>query len=479
MGVVAVSAEKVIAAPPPVVFDRFGSGPDAGWLFDARCDRLATGAFVSLHAPLGGPEPVAILGRVSSLRRPGSITITHDQPWRGRIRLRFASTAGGTETRVRLVAEIDQRGLDWLMRRRGLPVREVPASGPRIGLLTSKSGSGSLFAAAAENVASLAVDEINAEGGVGGHPLELLVADDQTDPAIGAIEARRLVRAGCVAIFVLTTSATFDAVSAALTASECLVVQPQMNEGGDEHPLRIQLGERPTVQLAAAVPAMMRAANGKRWFLAGNDYTWPRQANAIAEVLLRAHGGRIVGKRYAALGTSDFAPIVDAVMSSGADVVLNTFVGADAAAFERQCYAMGLRDQALSLGPAMDESTLDCIGERAAQGIYGISGYFQRLETDGNNALLHRYREAFGQWAPSLSTLSESSFEAIHMWSVAARRARTTEPRRVADEMRCGSYQFPRGTVVLDGTDRVQQQLYLAETKGGTFAELFPIGDKE
>jgi ABC-type branched-subunit amino acid transport system substrate-binding protein len=165
-------------------------------------------------------------------------------------------------------------------------------------------------------------------------------------------------------------------------------------------------------------------------------------------------------------------------MISGADVVLNTFVGADAAAFERRCYELGLRDQALSLGPAMDESTLDGIGERAARGIYGISGYFQRLETEGNDALLRRYREAFGPWAPSVSTLSESVFEALHIWATAARRARTTEPRDVADAMRCGSYQFPRGTVVLDGTGHVQQQLYLAEATSGTFAELFPIDDR-
>ena len=96
MGIVAVSAEEFIAAPPHAVFDRFGAGPDAGWLFDARCDRLAIGAFVSLHAPLGGAEPVAILGRISAIHRPRLITITHDQPWRGRIRLRFGSTDQGT-----------------------------------------------------------------------------------------------------------------------------------------------------------------------------------------------------------------------------------------------------------------------------------------------------------------------------------------------------------------------------------------------
>ena len=118
--------------------------------------------------------------------------------------------------------------------------------------------------------------------------------------------------------------------------------------------------------------------------------------------------------------------------------MLNTFVGADSAAFERQCHAMGLRDRAVSLAPAIDESTLERIGARAGSGIHGVSGYFQHLDTERNTTLLARYRRAFGPWAPPLSSLSESVFEAIHMWAAAARRARTTDPGPVADAMRGG-----------------------------------------
>ncbi|MFC5947751.1 substrate-binding protein [Pseudonocardia lutea] len=472
MGTVAVSAEEFAAVPPEVVFDRFGGGTGSGWLFDAACDRIAVGAVVTLRVPLGGPGPVDVLGRISALRRPTSLTVSHDQPWRGRIRLRLAPAPGGT--RIRLHAEIDERGLEWLMRRQGLPVPRGTAAGPRIGLLTSKSGPASLFAAATENVATLALEEINGDGGVGGKPVELLVADDATDPATGALEALRLVRAGCATVFLMTTSATYDAVSAALADTGVLVVQSPMNEGGGESRLRIRLGERPAAQLAAAAAPLMRAAGGRRWFLAGNDYVWPREVNAAARVILPAVGARLVGERYAPLGTEDFTPVVEAIAASGADVVLNGFVGADAAAFERQCHAMGLRDRTLSLGPAMDEVTLERVGASAARGIHGVSGYFQQLDTDGNGTLLQRYRAAFGPWAPPLSTLTESVFEAMHMWAAAARRARTTNPDRVADEMRVGRYEFPRGTVTLDGTDGVHQRLYLAEARGAVFTPLFP-----
>lgn len=480
MGTVAVTAEEFAAVPPEVVFDRFGQGTGAGWLFDADCDRLAVGSVVTLRAPLGGGEPVDIHGRISDLRRPVSITVTHDQPWRGRIRLRFAPASGGT--RIRLHSEIDERGLEWLMRRQGLPVPSGADGGNRIGLLTSKSGPGSLFAAATENVASLALEEINGDGGVGGRPVDLLVADDATDAATGVLEAGRLVRSGCRTIIVMTTSATFEAVAASLAGSGVLLVEPHMNEGRPENSSRarerllIRLGERPAAQLAAAAVPLMRSAGGRRWFLAGNDYVWPRAVNAAARAVLPTYGATLVGERYAPLGTQDFTPVVEAVAASGADVVLNTFVGADGAAFERQCHAMGLREKALSLGPAMDESTLGRIGTAAAPGIHGISGYFEGLGNERNDSLVARYREAFGPWAPPLSTLSESVFEAIQMWAGAARRARSTDPLQVADEMRVGRFELPRGTVTLDGSDHVRQRLYLAEAQGSTFGCVYPVG---
>jgi urea transport system substrate-binding protein len=92
---------------------------------------------------------------------------------------------------VRLIADLDDDGLEWLMRRRGWdPAEEGGAGDHRIGLLTSKSGPGSVFAAATENLARMAVEEINAGGGIHGRSVRLVVGDDATDSELGAAEAR-------------------------------------------------------------------------------------------------------------------------------------------------------------------------------------------------------------------------------------------------------------------------------------------------
>ena len=121
MGSVVLLADETVAARPDVVYGLFGSREGAGWVFAADCDVLAVGSAVTLHLPVAaGQAAVDILGRVAALAPPRQIAIALDQPWRGRLRIRLGQ-AGAGSTRVSVSAEIDERGVEWLMRRRGWP----------------------------------------------------------------------------------------------------------------------------------------------------------------------------------------------------------------------------------------------------------------------------------------------------------------------------------------------------------------------
>ncbi|OLT13512.1 ABC transporter substrate-binding protein [Pseudonocardia sp. CNS-139] len=471
MAGLALSAEQHVDAPPGAVFALFGAGCGAGWLFDAACDRLAVGAAVTLRAPLFGAagEPVEILGRIATVRPPSRIEIVHDLPWRGR--LRILVDPDGPGSRIRIIADLDGDGLNWLMRRRGFPVSEGELSGTHpVGLLTSKSGPASVFASATEHVAAMAVEEINAEGGIRGLPLRLVVGDDGTDPDLGALESWRLVRAGCRTIMATTTSATFTRAAHELRDAGVLMVQTVMNEGGIGSELRLQLGERPVDQVRAAAGRVMEAAGGRRWFLAGNDYIWPHMVHSAARRVVAEHAGTVVGEAFLPLGTRDFAPLIERILRSGADVVLSAFVGADLVQFERQCLAMGVRARCRTLAPALDEPTRERIGDAAATGLFGASGYFEELPGDANAAFVRRYREMYGRFAPPVSSISESVYEALHLYARAARRADDDNPVSIARALRgIRHHTFPRGDVVVDGPETFRQRLFVAEARPGGF----------
>jgi branched-chain amino acid transport system substrate-binding protein len=342
VGDLVLSNDELIQGSVEEVFDLIASAHGGGWLFEAECDGLRPGAVVRLRLPAGlrSGEPLDGTGRVVAVDRPRRVVIEQHAPWRGRLTCHVGhapADGAGPRSRVRLVAEVPEEAIHWLLRHRGVPLPpEVSGDQQAIGLLVSQSGPANVFAGAAENLARLAVEEVNAGGAPLGRPLRLVVGDDGSSPAMGALAARRLVEAeGCSVVIASITSAVFAAVSRAVARSPVLLVFSVTNEGGPTGDRLVRLGERPAAQLAVAVPRVMEQSDGRRWFLAGNDYSWPRATNACARATVARAGGTIAGERRVPLGTRDFDPVVRAVGRSGADCVLSTFVGADAAAFER------------------------------------------------------------------------------------------------------------------------------------------------
>jgi urea transport system substrate-binding protein len=410
-----LGAEAEVELAAHDVFARFGAGDTAGWLFDAKCDRLAVGSTVRLKIPLqerGGQE-LEILGRFVRLRPPSMIVIEHHQPWRGHLKL-FFDSLGASRTRVRLRSTIDGPGVDWLVRRSGLQLPLPPPQNTlRIGLITSKSGSAAVYAMGIEYMAELAVEAANALGGVGGRPLEILVADDATDAGIAGLEARRMAKARCRAIFACTTSASFAAVMNAVQGSDILLVQPVMNEGGVEPANVVRLGERPASQVDALARLLMKTAGGRRWFLVGQSYNWSYGAHESARTVLAKHGAEVVGECFVPLGTRDFSQVIERIQKSGADIVMSSLIGADEVAFHRQRATAGLPGETVMLSLVLDESTYGYIGPDAAQNVWTAQSYFEGADDAGNDRLVAIYRTRYGRFAPPITSLSETVYEAI------------------------------------------------------------------
>ncbi|TYB57608.1 ABC transporter substrate-binding protein [Nonomuraea sp. PA05] len=474
MGGIFLNEETRVNAPPGEVFALFGQDAGAGWLFDAAFDALRPGAVVRFRIPwpagCGGDGTLEATGRIVSVRPGSRMVLAHETPWRGRVVCTL--TPDGSGTRVRVVAEIDDSGIAWLLARSGFeppgPAAE-PGSHP-VGLLVSLSGSASVFAAASENLARMAVDEANADGGVCGGPLRLVVADDATDARVGATRMRWLVRAGCRAVFTNVTSATFAAIEPIARAAGVLLIYTPVNEGGPAGHGLLRLGERPAGQLSLAVPYLMRDSGGRRWFLAGNDYVWPRASNRQARRIIGAAGGEVAGERYAAIGTRRFEPLVEEIERSRADLVVSTFVGADEALFERACHAAGLRARVRTLSLALDEATREHAGDAAGTGLYTAFGYYQQLPIAANRAFLARYRERYGPVAPPVSSISESVYEAVHLYTAAARGIKGGEPAEIGRALPGSTLQGPRGRIRVAGHDLLEQDLHLVRAVPGGFA---------
>ncbi len=472
MGLLRLVEEELIAAAPEAIFATLAAPDAAGWLFGARCDALVRGAVVRFDLPLdaGIGGLLQGVGRIVEVRAPRRIVLDHESPWCGRVTITIEPQ--GTQSRVRLVVDVPEEALQWFLRRRGvlLDPEAEPGEVP-IGLLVSRSGPGSYFAGACENLARLAVEEANESGPPDGRPMRLVVGDDGTSPVLGAAEARRLVEdEGCRVLVAGVTCATFEAIAPVVEQSDALLIFSLANEGGRTGNRLFRLGERPSAQLAAAVPWLAQETGGERWYMAGNDYCWPRTIHRHARPAVARSGGTVVGERFLPLGTRNFTALLEDVERSRPELVLSTFVGADEAEFERQFHDAGLRGRCQTLAPALDEATREHIGDRAGAGIWTVFGYFAQLETTANREFLARYRTRFGELAPPASSFSESVYEAVHLVVEAARRARTWDPAAVGAALGTSSFDGARGLVTVRGPGHLEQHLHIARTTPGGFS---------
>lgn len=462
------TAEVTVPEPCEAAFASFGGGRWADWSFDVRTEDLRPGRTVRTVLPIGGvPLPgVARVLRVVPGRR---IVLRHESPWRGRVIVDFE--ADGPATRVRLVTSIEDGSIAPLARLLGGDLADDPDENVvRIGLLTSYSGSAGVFGQAVENCARLAVDEINAEGGVTGMPLRLVVADDATTPTTGLRELKRLhLRHHVDMVIAVHTSATLDVVRPYARRVGLPYFYTPVNEGGKPVGRLFRWGEVPGEQLRRAVPAMMREHGGKGWYVIGNDYVWPRAVGACAQATVEAAGGRLLGERYVPLSTTDFAEVLESIEESGAELIVNSLVGGDAAAFERQLHAAGMRRQVRSFGALLDEATRDHIGDEAAEGMWSVLGYFMDLPTPENQEFVARYRSKFGPAAPPVSSVTESVYEGIHLYARAADAAGAIEPASLVGALPGTRFSGPRGEVSVTPSGRLRQPLYLAEAVAGGF----------
>ena len=430
---------------PGELFALFGTGdPSLGWLFGGEAAALRPGSLVRLTLPLGGPARSTGTARVLSYRPNRRIDLAHETPWAGRVVCRFEPVAGGgTLLRVRITiddGEVARLGAELgLLSAVDVNVWEVP-----LGLLASLSGSAGILGRSTVNCAQLAVDEINADGGVMGRAVRLVVADDSTDPGVGAIAMRRLCRIpGLAAIVGMHSSATFAVTGPMAIAEGIPYLYTPTSEPTLSHPLLVRFGETPLDQLHRALPRMAAQTGGSRWFLAGNDYSWPRAVGATARSVIEGAGGTVAGEGYLALGAQEFEPVLSAIDRCQVDHVVSSFVGQDHVRFARDFAASGIRDGIRTFAPLMDDAVVEHLGESAV-GTWNVLGYFVGLDTGENREFLRRYSDRFGACAPPVSAAAEGVYEAIHTWARACCAGGGVEPSTLLGGLRSAHFRGPR-----------------------------------
>ncbi|MCH5645467.1 MULTISPECIES: substrate-binding domain-containing protein [unclassified Gordonia (in: high G+C Gram-positive bacteria)] len=343
----------------------------------------------------------------------------------------------------------------------------------KLGLVIPQSGPSGIFGPSCAASAQLAIEEINASGGILGNEVTSTTIDGGRTPAT---VATAVANAEVDAVVGWHTSAVRCRLVAALDG-RIPYVYTAVYEGGEGADGTFMTGEVPETQVLPALDWMSRELGIARWAVVGSDYVWPRLTVTHMIDRLRDSDAQasVVSASFLPLGCPDFTEVLDRIESSDATGVLVLLLGDDAVRFNQQFAARDLTERCIRLSPLMDENMLMATGAGATHQLYSVSGYFESLATAFSLDFESRYVSRFGAWAPPLTSPGESCYEGMHLLAELTRRAGatgTTSLERAATDP--FTYASPRGEVSL--TDRhLRQDIYIAAADAMEFDVLAKV----
>jgi len=338
----------------------------------------------------------------------------------------------------------------------------------KVGILIPQSGPGGLFGPSSKNSAELAVEEINAGGGILGRMVEPFYADVGGPPSDAIQAALKLWKGEKVEAFIGMHDSAVRGALDNLFKGQVPYIYTPVYEGGECADGVYVLGETPAQQLEPVIPWMAENKGASKWYLIGNDYSWPRDTNAAAKTYIEASGGTVVGEEYLPFTADNFDSNLAKIKDSGADAVLVTLVGGASVGFNRAFASFGLSDDVTRLGTLIEENTLAGIGAENSQNLFSSAGYFANIDTEPAKKFADAYKAKFGDDAPVLNSLGESVYDGLLLLKAIADKAGSLDVAAMDKAAEGVSYSGPRGEATLEQR-HTTKDIYLAEANGADF----------
>ena len=347
-----------------------------------------------------------------------------------------------------------------------------------LGVMPPLTGLVSLYGPEITWAAQIAVDEVNAAGGLLGRPVQLVIEDDGSLPDTAVPAAERLIKQKkCVAVIGNLLSNSRIAVSQQVT--EPLRI-PHLNfsfyEGSICGRHFFHFAALPNQQIDKMIPYMANRFGGKMFF-AGDDYEWPRGSIDAAKKALKAAGGTVLGEEYFPLGTNEFSALLGRVKASKADVFVPYAAGTDQQALLKQFTSFGLKENMAVVMGHYDEAMMSGLAPEVRKDFFSSNTYFMTLDTPENAKYLEALKgrddvdDIWPKGKGVLTNFGEGTYLCVHGWANAVRAAGSIDSADVVTALEQVTVKGPQGEVTMDPvTHHAKVNTYLAQcTAEGTF----------
>lgn len=335
-----------------------------------------------------------------------------------------------------------------------------------VGVLHSLSGTMAISEIAVKNSTMMAIEEVNAAGGVLGRKIAPVIEDGASDPAIFAQKASKLVESDKAAtVFGGWTSASRKAMLPVFERTKNLLWYPVQFEGNECSPNIMYSGAQPNQQILPALE-WAKAQGTKSYFLIGSDYVFPRTANLILKKHIEAAGLTVAGEAYVPLGGTDFSGVIARIGQAKPAIVFNTLNGDSNVAFFKQMQGAGLTSAKLPvMSFSIGEQEAQAMGPALVEGSFATWNYFQSLNLPENAKFVAAFKAKHG---PN-STLTDPMVHGylnVYAWKAAVEKAKSfavDDVRKAATTL--GTFSTPMGPVSFASNQSLVQPALIGKLK--------------
>ena len=301
--------------------------------------------------------------------------------------------------------------------------------------------------------ALLAIEEINARGGVLGRPLRLSSADSASRPEKAVRNVDRLAGEGAVMLFGGASSAV--AIAAGRRARERGLLYfgtlTYSNDTTGRDGQRFMFRECNNAWMSAKVLGqyLQQEHAGKKFFYVTSDYTWGNSTEAS----LRQHTGTTAQGEHPGLKVrfpgallSEYQDALAQVQASDAQVLVLALFGEDLVRAMRIVDRLGLNQRMQIVAPNLTQSIVEQAGPTLMEGVVGTEPWTWRVPALEGSAAGEAFVRSFSERHQAYpSSSAASAYSIVHQWADAASRARSVDSAAVASALEGHSYSLLKG----------------------------------
>ncbi len=312
----------------------------------------------------------------------------------------------------------------------------------KVGILHSLSGTMAISEAPIKEVVLMAIEEINAGGGVLGRKVEAVVEDPASNWDLFAEKSKKLLLQDKVAtVFGCWTSVSRKSVLPVFEKNNGLLFYPVQYEGEECSKNVIYTGATINQQATPGIDYLMSAEGGnrKKFYLLGSDYVYPRTTNKILRLYLtkvKKVPESNIAEEYTPFHHQDYQTIVGKIKSfsaSGDAAVINTINGDSNVPFFKELANQGVTaDRTPTMSYSFAEVELQTLDVKPLVGHLASWNYFMSLKSPENLKWVKAYKDwAKKRGIPDKQAVTDDpmmhAYVHVYLWAKAVEKAKSTE----------------------------------------------------